>query len=209
MSDTLDTHAENNTATVVATVVVPTADLVLGMEDAPDPIPAGYPLTYTITVTNLGPATAVGTVLTNRLPPGVAFNAIATSQGTAGFTGTAAWAALGDLGTGGRATVTLILRPLVPGTVTNTATASAVTTDPLKGNNSASVKTIVLTQVAAQRNGGNILLSHPGLPGTVLERTTSLSPPVVWTPLMTNPPSPVSLPITNVNQYFRMRPPGL
>jgi len=53
------------------------------------------------------------------------------------------------------------------------------------------------------------VLTHPGLPGTILETTPGLTPPVTWTPLMTNPPPVLTLPATSVNQFFRLRPPGL
>ena len=38
--------------------VRPVADLALSKSDAPDPVNAGTPLTYTITVTNAGPVPA-------------------------------------------------------------------------------------------------------------------------------------------------------
>ena len=44
------------------------ADLTVSKVDSPDPVVVGKRLTYTITVTNLGPDTATGVALTDDLP---------------------------------------------------------------------------------------------------------------------------------------------
>src|SRR5262249_41813153 len=48
-------------------------DLAVGLADAPDPITAGLPLVYTVSVTNLGPLLATGVLLSDPLPAGVSF----------------------------------------------------------------------------------------------------------------------------------------
>lgn len=207
-SETFDANPANNTATVASTVVVPTADLAMGLTDDPDPIATGYPLVYTMSVTNLGPATAVDVNVTNTLPPGVEFLSLATSQGAGDSAGDIVWVALGDLSAGAQATVTVVARPWTAGTITDVATAVSSVLDPLKGNNTASVKTIVETQIGVRRTAGGLEISHPAVPGTILESTPSLVPPILWSPVQTNPPSPVTLPVTNGTQFFRLRPPG-
>jgi uncharacterized repeat protein (TIGR01451 family) len=207
-----DPNPANNTVVTLTQVQTPTADLLLAMVGPANDVPAGYPFIYTMNITNLSAGTtAMGVTLTNPLPAGLVFLGMSASQGAAYFAGGTAWAELGNLGAGGRATVTLQVYAVAAGTVTNTATVSMdpTVTDPLKGNNTASVKTIIVTQLAAQRIGNNIVLSHPGISNAVLESTTSLTPPIVWTPLLTNPPPVLSLPITNTNQFYRLRPPGL
>ena len=52
-------------------VVAPSVDVIVGMTGSANPTIVGSNLTYTITVTNSGPAPASGVVLTNFLPPGV------------------------------------------------------------------------------------------------------------------------------------------
>ncbi len=207
-SGTFDPYTGNNSASVVSTVITPEADLVMEMNDAPDPVTAGYPLTYVMGITNRSRATSVGVTVTNNLPAGVAFVSVAASQGASGLAGNKVWAALGNLGAGNRATVTLVVRPMQAGTLTSTASATSVTKDPLKGNNTASVKTMVEAQLTAYRTSGGIRLVSAGISGSVLESTPSLTLPVVWTPLLTNPPPVVELPITGVNQFFRIRPPS-
>src|ERR1019366_3573534 len=70
---TTDLNPDNDTASAVATVVSPTADLAIGLFDSPNPLLLGNPLTYTITVSNLGPATATGVNAVDTLPPAVNF----------------------------------------------------------------------------------------------------------------------------------------
>ena len=201
-----DLFSQNNTATLVSTVNVPSADLVLAMSDSPDPVAAGFPLTYSITVTNLGPATATSVVITNVLPSGLGFTSVTTSQGTSGHTAGSVWASLGSLNSGSTATMTFVGWAGLVTSITNVATVSSAIIDPLKANNTASVKTIVTPQLTAQASGGFISITTPGLSGTVLDYAASLTPPVVWTPLLTNPPVVVNLPVsTSGNRFFRLR----
>lgn len=203
-----DLYPENNTVTSVSAVTAPTADLVLGMTDTPDPVVAGWPLTYQILVTNLGPAAATNVTVTNLLSTGLGFTSVTGSQGTAGHTGAVVWANLGTLNSGASAAVTLVTWAAQPGTVTNSATVSSAVTDPLKANNTASVKTTVTPQIQAQLNGSVIRIITPGTTGIVVESTGSLTPPVSWTPVATNPPPVLDLPITGGSQFFRVRPVG-
>ena len=50
------------------------ADLAVSQSSAPEPVAPGQSLTYTITITNLGPSTAAGLVLSNELPNNVIFS---------------------------------------------------------------------------------------------------------------------------------------
>ena len=72
-ADTVDLNPDDDSATVITTAISPSADLAINVVGAPDPVNLGQNLTYTITVTNLGPGTAPQVQVTNTLPTGVSF----------------------------------------------------------------------------------------------------------------------------------------
>ncbi len=93
-------------------------------------------LTYTITVTNNGPAASSGVVLTDTLASGLTFVSSTPSQGSCSGT-TTITCNLGALGVGANATVTVVATPGAPGGYTNTASVTATTPDLVNANNSA------------------------------------------------------------------------
>ena len=122
--------------------VVPEADLALGQHASPAQPRPGAPLTYTLTVTNTGPAPATGVVLTNTLPAGATLRTVTPSQGSC--LGTAPIICnLGPLGSGAPATVTVGVTPAIAARLTNTATVAANEFDPALANNTASETTTV------------------------------------------------------------------
>jgi len=210
-----DANTANNTATVVTAVNSPTADLAIGMSDSPDPVNSGNNLTYTIVVTNLGPATATGIVVTDTLPTGVSFvsvtspgyvtNIAGTIEVIEGFTN--------NLGSGFTSSFNIVVAPTVGGTITNVATVSSSVLDPLKGNNKASVKTVVNggAQVSITRAGANWTLTWPSsFAGMGLQVATNMTPPVNWTsvlsptPGVTNGQYSVTLPAANGTRFYRL-----
>src|SRR6185437_7108782 len=128
-----DNNLANNTATADTTVTAAGAgavDLSVTKTDSPDPVAAGQALTYTITVTNNSATNAAAnTVLNDALPAGVTFVSATSSQGTVSQTGGVITGSLGSLAAGASATVTITVLPNVPGTITNTATASTSSGD--------------------------------------------------------------------------------
>jgi uncharacterized repeat protein (TIGR01451 family) len=62
------------------------AGLSLTGTDAPDPVTAGQPVTYTLMIRNNGPRSAKGVTLTDDLPAGVTRGAVTTTQGSCGGT---------------------------------------------------------------------------------------------------------------------------
>lgn len=149
-----DNVPSNNTVSMTTTVVSPAAnaDLAVTKTDTPDPVPAGQDLTYTIVVTNNGPATAVGVTLTDVVPASTTFRSVSTPAGwscttpSVGGTGTVS-CALASLPSGQPSAVTLRVRVAVGATVgstiTNTASVSSTVADPVPGNNSATATTTV------------------------------------------------------------------
>jgi uncharacterized repeat protein (TIGR01451 family) len=120
------------------------ADLSISKSDSPDPIFAGRELTYTLTVSNGGPADATGVTVTDTLPPGVTFNSASASQGSCSQAGGTVTCNLGGLGSGAPpATVTIKVTPQTAGTITNTASVSGNEEDPAPGNNTDTETTTV------------------------------------------------------------------
>jgi uncharacterized repeat protein (TIGR01451 family) len=145
-SATTDPNPTNNVATV--TTVVATAgqaDLALTKTGTPNPVLAGNNITYTITVTNNGPATATNVTMTDTLPANTSVVSISTPGGwtcpaPSGGTQTCTNP---SVAANTVATFTLVLKVTAgtaPGTVvTNSATvSSSSTTDPTSANNTAS-----------------------------------------------------------------------
>jgi uncharacterized delta-60 repeat protein/uncharacterized repeat protein (TIGR01451 family) len=210
---TSDLNAEDDTASVVTLVTSPTADLVLGLTGGPDPLFLGGNLTYSISITNLGPGTAPVVTLTDTLPPSVLF----VSASPAGYTvagSVVTFTNLGSLGSGGRAVASVVVKPLVAGTFTNTAScaiADPTVFDPFKPNNSASVKTIVQSlQMSFSHSGNNLTISWASDANSVLESSPSLFPPS-WTvvsspqPITSGGITTITLPIGSGNRFFRLR----
>jgi len=139
----------NNSATDSDTLS-PQADLSVTKVDTPDPVTAGNNLTYTITVTNAGPSVAASVALSDTLPAGTTFVSLASSGGWSCTTpavgaGGAVSCSNPSFGLAG-AVFTLVVKvdPSASGTVlSNTATVSSATADPVPGNNSATATTTV------------------------------------------------------------------
>jgi uncharacterized repeat protein (TIGR01451 family) len=137
---------------VTATFAATSADIRLAMS-GPASAPKGAQVTYLITVSNEGPATAHNVVLTNPLPSGASFLGITTNRGSCAKPSKGViTCSLGDLakdGTAGSA-VSLKLTAKVGRTVTNLASAYSTanasgpaTPDQDPTNNSASVITAI------------------------------------------------------------------
>jgi uncharacterized repeat protein (TIGR01451 family) len=103
-------------------------------------------LTYTITVTNLGPNPASNAQVSDPLPPNTTFQSVTSNCTplTVGGTGTVR-CTLGTLPASGSATITLVVHVNVAGggSVTNTATVTSDTLDPNLLNNSQTITTTV------------------------------------------------------------------
>jgi len=115
------------------------ADLSISQVDSPDPVLVGDNVTYTLTVTNLGPDGATGVTLTDTPPASASATA---SQGTCSGTGPVS-CDLGSLAIGASATVTITVTTTTEGVINNSASVSASETDPNMANNSTSESTTV------------------------------------------------------------------
>ena len=107
------------------------------MTDSPDPVQVGLDLTYTITVSNNVPDTALGVTMTDTLPPGVNYVSATPSQGSCTGTSTVT-CNLGTIPGSASATVVLVVTPTVAGQLSNTAVVP-YPGDPNPSNNSSTV----------------------------------------------------------------------
>ncbi|MCI0644217.1 MAG: calcium-binding protein [Chloroflexi bacterium] len=113
----------------------PAADLSVAKSDSPDPVTKGAALTYSVVVTNNGPAQATGVTLTDQLPLNVRFGSVVTTAGSCTEAAGTITCDLGVLDNGASATVTIIVTPKKLGTITNTAHVSSLQPDPNAANN--------------------------------------------------------------------------
>ena len=156
-STTADPDTGDNTDTVTTSVSTD-ADLSVTSLDSPDPVLAGRPLTYTLTVRNDGPSTARDVRLVDVLPGAVDFASVAVTSGS----GTCVHVTipidppshqveclLGTMTPGAGPTTVVIqtvVKPATPaGPINDSATVTASTGDSVPGNNATSATTTVGT----------------------------------------------------------------
>jgi uncharacterized repeat protein (TIGR01451 family) len=153
-----NTETTANWGTAIANFLIssplPSTDMAVTIS-GPSSVTAGDPngATYTITITNNGPASAQGVVLTDALPSGSTVMSMSRTSGTDSFTfaqsgGKETATASGNLLSG--ASDTFSLQITVPSNLaagsgfTDTASVQASNTDPSTGNNSASTTASVV-----------------------------------------------------------------
>src|SRR5262245_32537780 len=127
-------------------------DLAVTLSASPDPVEIGDDLTYTITVTNHGPVTATGIILTDPIP--VAADFVSVSPATCSNASDMVTCDLPDLANGANAVVTIVVKPRTRGTLTNTATVTANENDENPANNSATLDTMVNAKGGGVGGGG-------------------------------------------------------
>ena len=114
--------------------VAPPNDLSISQTASPVFTAPGSNVTFTITVTNLGPADALGVTVTDTLTGGASF---LSSIPTATTNGGRYIFNLGTLTNAASATITIQATAMATGQFTNVAKVSAVTPDPVTSNNTA------------------------------------------------------------------------
>jgi uncharacterized repeat protein (TIGR01451 family) len=128
-SATSDPTPANNTSTASTTANPGPTDVSIVKTANGTSYPAGAPVTYTIVVTNNGPAVALNTVVTDVLPAGMSASSATSTQGTCTGT-TTVTCTIGTMLVGANATITLIANaPNVPGAFSNTATVTTTNTN--------------------------------------------------------------------------------
>lgn len=168
-----DPVTADNTATAQTRVIVP-GDLALEKMDEPDPVYAGQPLTYTLTISNFGDTDTTGVILADTLPAGVTPAATSPSQGSCDLDGLNLTCSLGTIpGNGSAMVVVQVVAPPEGSTLLNQAGISGNEPDPNPANNSASSETTVIP--AADLALVKLAEPDPVLTGELLTYTLQVS----------------------------------
>ncbi len=201
----------NNTNVVASTVANPSADLGISVGNSPNPVLVGNLLTFTVTVTNLGPATATGVLVSNTLPAGVTYvsstaASVVTNAPVYSFN-------IGSLGSGGSTTFNVVVMPTLPQLLFETFGVGSSLYDPLKGNNVNTLKVIVQAlPLSFQTAPGGLTISWPSGSGLTyhVQSSTSLVTPNWSTngipaPVLNGANYTVTVPISSSgSKYFRL-----
>lgn len=136
----IDDVPANNTATATTLVITSGASLadVAISKTAPLTANVGENITYTLVITNNGPFTATGVMVTDTLPISVTY--VSNDSGCVNSSGVVS-CDLGDLVSGASVTIQIVVMVDSAGTLTNVAIVDSQTLDPIPSNNSASATT--------------------------------------------------------------------
>jgi uncharacterized repeat protein (TIGR01451 family) len=143
-----DPDPANNSATDVDTVL-PAADLSVGLADSPDPVTGLGTVTYTVGVSNAGPAAATGVQvvqsITSAPSTGVSFQGASGTGWSCSAGSTSVTCTQASLASGASAPPLTIQWDVGPegGTVLAQAVVSATEPDPVPANNTANTSTTV------------------------------------------------------------------
>ena len=189
------------------------ADLALSVSGVPASSVIGAQYACTFTITNRGPAPAASVALLDQMPAGLMLVSASVSVGTwSKVQGTLTWN-VGSLPSGASASMTLVSRPTVLGTLSSTATVSANQIDPSLGNNSVSMVTTVLgvPALTVTRVGNSLRLSWPASSGFKLQANDALNPAnwadVGTAPQVDNGQNVLTVGIPGSARFYRLRSP--
>ena len=137
-----------NDATLEDTTITTSADLSVVKVDSADPVSAGAGFTYTVTVANGGPSDAATVSMVDVLPAGVLFVSAVPDQGSCAEVAGIVTCTLGTVASGAAIDIVISVTVpggMAPGTITNNATVTTSTADPVAGNDAASEDTTIVT----------------------------------------------------------------
>jgi uncharacterized repeat protein (TIGR01451 family) len=128
----------------------PQADLSIVKSDSPDPVVGLQPLTYTLAVSNSGPAAATGVTVSDTLPSDVVFQSAGGSGWSCGEAAGVVTCTRPSLSVGAAPLVAIVVTaPPLAATLDNTASVTAAEADPAPGNNTDAEPTTVTAAPAA------------------------------------------------------------
>jgi uncharacterized repeat protein (TIGR01451 family) len=112
-------------------------DIAVTQMVSPATVPAGSNLTFTTAVTNKNLATAKAVTLADALPSNLSFVSASASQGNCTNVGGMLTCNLGNITSGITATVTLVAKGMIDGSITNSTTVTASEPDAVASDNTA------------------------------------------------------------------------
>ena len=144
-SQTFDINMLNNMDIVSTVPVAPLTDLSIVKTAITSPVVAGEEMTYTLTVSNLGPSEAMDVEVTDVLPSGLEWISTSGQGWTCSFANNTIKCTLPSLPVGAAnvINVQVMVNPSTTGSLTNTATVSTTTDDSNPSNNTDSETTEV------------------------------------------------------------------
>ena len=165
-----------------ATYVSPAApDLAVTQTVLPATPLAGFPFEFRATAVNLSAAPASAIRLVADIPSGWTVLSALANRGTATHSANAITCELDSLEPGADLTLTVTFRASTAGSFTENLTLTAAS-DALPSNNQSTINVTVLPPPALALSGISALTWPAFTDRLVLEETSSLSAPVLWTP---------------------------
>ena len=131
-----DPDPGDNTSTT-ETPVEALSDLEVTKSVAPEVVRLDEQITFTMRITNHGPTTATGVVVTDVLPGGVTFVSATADPGSCGATGGTVTCTIPTLASGATATIVVVTTRTSPDPIANTVTVDGNERDPDESNNTA------------------------------------------------------------------------
>jgi serine protease AprX len=157
------------------------ADVAITQTDSPDPALAGVPITYSLTVSNLGPTPASGVAVSDTLSLIAVIGSATPSQGTCTLLTHAVTCDLGTIDDGASATIAVVVTPSGTGTLTSAASVSSSGNDPILANNTASEETAVVECPFAAPSITAPISAAPQASGLAASATSGSGHTTTWT----------------------------
>ncbi len=196
--------------------LVSSADVGVSVTDAPDPVNVSSPVSYTVGVTNFGPATANAVTVTNVFPAGATFVSVSGDGSSAPPSGGVLVRTFNNLSVGAGRTFTVnMTAPATGGVLIYNATVRTTTSDLNAGNNQRSASTTVvdpspLPLLKGVRQGGQFVVTWPGTASNIVLVSAPTVSSATWStvpgsPVISNGVSTVTLPLGSASQFYRLK----
>lgn len=195
VSDASNLAAEdaNNTTDIFVwqgNVVASGVNLVLTKDAATNNVIQGASVSYVLTATNYGTASATGVIVADPLPAGLSFVSATSTQGSVTNSSGTVIASLGSLAVNAGASITINVTAVNAGSISNYASVAATESDDIPGNNS-DFAIVTVTAFAPPTlnilptNSTQVLIAWPASTpaGYGLETATNLVPVIGWIPV--------------------------